>query len=122
MQFYFEMTLFIFIFQLSCFQCGQGGTYDQLRPTCVNSLSGVQVEKIAAGLWHTLCVSADGCVYAFGGNQFGQLGTGANQAEALPRLLDSPCLEGKNAKMVSCGARHSAIVTGKEEANGIMDP
>ncbi|GMN60119.1 hypothetical protein TIFTF001_029206 [Ficus carica] len=92
-------------------QCGQGGTYDQLRPTCVNSLSGVQVEKIAAGLWHTLCVSADGCVYAFGGNQFGQLGTGADQAEALPRLLDSPCLEGKNAKMVSCGARHSTIVT-----------
>lgn len=81
MQFYLEMTLFIFIFQLSCFQCGQGGTYDQLRPTCVNSLSGVQVEKIAAGLWHTLCVSADGCVYAFGGNQFGQLGTGADQAE-----------------------------------------
>ncbi|XP_024028287.1 ultraviolet-B receptor UVR8 isoform X2 [Morus notabilis] len=92
-------------------QCGQGGTYDQLRPTFVNSLSGVRVEKIAAGLWHTLCVSVDGHVYAFGGNQFGQLGTGADQAETLPRLLDSPCLEGKNAKMVSCGARHSAIVT-----------
>ncbi|KAL5550292.1 hypothetical protein UlMin_000468, partial [Ulmus minor] len=62
-------------------QCGQGGTYDQLRPTCVNSLLGVKVNKIAAGLWHTLCVSVDGGVYAFGGNQFGQLGTGVDQAE-----------------------------------------
>ncbi|PON33019.1 Regulator of chromosome condensation 1/beta-lactamase-inhibitor protein II [Parasponia andersonii] len=92
-------------------QCGQGGTYDQLRPTYVNSLSAVRVEKIAAGLWHTLCVSDEGRVYAFGGNQFGQLGTGADQAESLPKLLDPPCLEGKNAKMVSCGARHSIIST-----------
>ncbi|PON90816.1 Regulator of chromosome condensation 1/beta-lactamase-inhibitor protein II [Trema orientale] len=93
-------------------RCGQGGTYDQLRPTYVNSLSAVRVEKIAAGLWHTLCVSDEGRVYAFGGNQFGQLGTGADQAESLPKLLDPPCLEGKNAKMVSCGARHSIISTG----------
>lgn len=32
--------------------------------------------------------------------------------QILPRLLDSPSLESKHAKMVSCGARHSAIVTG----------
>lgn len=49
----------------------------------MNSLSAVRVEKIAAGLWHTLCVSDEGLVYAFGGNQFGQLGTGADQAEVL---------------------------------------
>lgn len=36
---------------------------------------------MAAGLWHTVCISADGDVYAFGGNQFGQLGTGTDQAE-----------------------------------------
>ncbi|XP_030480783.1 ultraviolet-B receptor UVR8 isoform X3 [Cannabis sativa] len=92
-------------------QCGQGGTYDQLRPTYVNSLSTVRVEKVAAGLWHTLCVSDEGLVYAFGGNQFGQLGTGTDQIETVPKLLDSSCLEGKNAKMVSCGARHSIIST-----------
>ncbi|KAF3449091.1 hypothetical protein FNV43_RR09815 [Rhamnella rubrinervis] len=92
-------------------QCGNGSTHDQLRPTCVNSLSGIQVKTIAAGLWHTLCISVEGHVYAFGGNQFGQLGTGVDQAETLPRLLDSPSLENKHAKMVSCGARHSVIVT-----------
>lgn len=42
---------------------------------------GIQVEQIAAGLWHTVCISVEGHVYVFGGNQFGQLGTGVDQAE-----------------------------------------
>ncbi|GLT92592.1 hypothetical protein SLE2022_104230 [Rubroshorea leprosula] len=92
-------------------QCGQGTTTDILRPMFVSSLSSIQVERVAAGLWHTLCISVDGRVYAFGGNQFGQLGTGADQLETLPRLLDAPVLEGKHAKTVSCGARHSVMLT-----------
>ncbi|EXC04695.1 hypothetical protein L484_009887 [Morus notabilis] len=62
-------------------QCGQGCTDDELSPVCVSSLLGIRIESVAAGLWHTVCVSSDGDVYAFGGNQFGQLGTGAEQAE-----------------------------------------
>ncbi|WRX24445.1 Regulator of chromosome condensation [Theobroma cacao] len=92
-------------------QCGQGSTSDLLKPTCVSSFSGIQVLGVAAGLWHTVCIAVDGQVYAFGGNQFGQLGTGAEQAETSPRQLDAASLEGKHAKMVSCGARHSAILT-----------
>ncbi|CAK9134824.1 unnamed protein product [Ilex paraguariensis] len=92
-------------------QCGQGSTDDELSPTCVSSLLGIRIEGVAAGLWHTVCISADGDVYAFGGNQFGQLGTGAEQAETLPRLLDAPSLENMHAKIVACGARHSTIVT-----------
>lgn len=30
----------------------------------------------------------------------------------LPRLLDAPNLKSKHAKVVSCGARHSAVLTG----------
>ncbi|XP_015897159.2 ultraviolet-B receptor UVR8 isoform X1 [Ziziphus jujuba] len=92
-------------------QCGHGSTQDQLRPTCVNSLSGIQVKTMAAGLWHTLCISVEGNVYTFGGNQFGQLGTGVDQIETLPRRLDSSSLESKHAKIASCGARHSVILT-----------
>ncbi|KAI8564107.1 hypothetical protein RHMOL_Rhmol03G0156600 [Rhododendron molle] len=91
-------------------QCGQGSTDDELRPTCVSSLLGIRIEGVAAGLWHTICISADGDVYAFGGNQFGQLGTGTDQAETLPRLLDAPSLENMHVKTISCGARHSAVV------------
>lgn len=92
-------------------QCGQGGTDDELNPKCVSSLMGVKMKGVAAGLWHTVCISDDGDVYSFGGNQFGQLGTGSDQAETLPKLLEAQCLENKNARVVSCGARHSAIVT-----------
>ncbi|KAE8686996.1 hypothetical protein F3Y22_tig00111027pilonHSYRG00688 [Hibiscus syriacus] len=46
----------------------------------------------------------------FGGNQFGQLGTGAEQAETSPKRLDAAILEGKHAKKVSCGARHSTVL------------
>ncbi|XP_044494027.1 ultraviolet-B receptor UVR8-like isoform X2 [Mangifera indica] len=92
-------------------QCGHGSTNDLLRPTCVSSLTGIKVERIAAGLWHTLCISVEGHVYVFGGNQFGQLGTGADQAETIPKLLDASVLQSKRAKVVSCGARHSAVLT-----------
>lgn len=77
----------------------------------MSSLLGIRIESVAAGLWHTVCISSDGDIYSFGGNQFGQLGTGADQAETLPRLLDAPSVENVNAKVVSCGARHSAIVS-----------
>ncbi|XP_044462701.1 ultraviolet-B receptor UVR8-like isoform X2 [Mangifera indica] len=92
-------------------QCGQGSTDDELSPVCVSSLLGIQIEGVAAGLWHTVCISVDGDVYAFGGNQFGQLGTGGDQAETIPRLLDATSLENVHAKLVSCGARHSAVIT-----------
>ncbi|XP_010529806.1 PREDICTED: ultraviolet-B receptor UVR8 isoform X3 [Tarenaya hassleriana] len=91
-------------------QCGHGSTNDQLRPTTVSSVHSVRMESVAAGLWHTLCISNEGRVYAFGGNQFGQLGTGTDHVETVPRLLDSQSLESKQAKVVSCGARHSAIL------------
>ncbi|TYI30514.1 hypothetical protein E1A91_A05G378600v1 [Gossypium mustelinum] len=92
-------------------QCGQGSTDDELSPTSVSSFLGIKIVSVAAGLWHTVCISADGDVYAFGGNQFGQLGTGGDQAETLPRLLEDPSLENSHVKFVSCGARHSAIIT-----------
>lgn len=74
--------------RVNILQCGLGNNTDQLRPTPVPSLLGTGVVKIAAGLWHTLCVTADGQIYAFGGNQFGQLGTGSDQPEVcLPYSL-----------------------------------
>ncbi|XP_048138284.1 ultraviolet-B receptor UVR8-like isoform X3 [Rhodamnia argentea] len=92
-------------------QCGQGSTNDQLRPTCVSSLLGTAIGGIAAGLWHTICVSTEGRVYAFGGSQFGQLGTGGESAETLPQLLECPDWKGKQVKVVSSGARHNAVLT-----------
>ncbi|KAG5052989.1 Ultraviolet-B receptor UVR8 [Glycine soja] len=97
-------------------QCGQGITDDELSPTCVSSLLGIHIEGIAAGLWHTVCTSADGDVYAFGGNQFGQLGTGADQAElglgdVIDRNIPSEVtIEGCVPKNVACGWWHTLLL------------
>lgn len=32
--------------------------------------------------------------------------------QTLPRLLDAPSLENMHVKVVSCGARHTAVITG----------
>ncbi|RID65306.1 hypothetical protein BRARA_D00508 [Brassica rapa] len=92
-------------------QCGHGNTNDQLRPMAVSEVQNVKMESVATGLWHTICISSDGKVFAFGGNQFGQLGTGTDHAETIPRLLDGQNMENKHAIAVSCGARHSAVLT-----------
>ncbi|CAJ1800855.1 unnamed protein product [Sphenostylis stenocarpa] len=92
-------------------QCGQGNNADQLRPTLVPSFLGTRIQKVAAGLWHTLCVTVNGQIYAFGGNQFGQLGTGSDQPETSPRQLDASRFENRHSSIVSCGARHSALLT-----------
>ncbi|KAG6540810.1 hypothetical protein Mapa_017835 [Marchantia paleacea] len=63
-------------------QCGQGTTDDELSPVHISSLGGIKITGIAAGLWHTMFISDTGDVYACGGNQFGQLGTGGDQAES----------------------------------------
>ncbi|KAI8014835.1 Ultraviolet-B receptor UVR8 [Camellia lanceoleosa] len=86
-------------------------TNDVLGPPCVSSLLGTQIEGIAAGLWHIICISVEGRLHDFGGNQFSKLGTGTDQSENLPKLLDDPSLENKRAKIISCGARYSAILT-----------
>ncbi|THU51798.1 hypothetical protein C4D60_Mb06t34820 [Musa balbisiana] len=81
-------------------QCGQGSTNDQLSPKCVSSLLGVKIHEVAAGLWHTICTSVDGGVFSFGGNQFGQLGTGSDQAEEMDKYF-----AGDGTNMVRCNLR-----------------
>jgi alpha-tubulin suppressor-like RCC1 family protein len=93
-------------------QVGQGSTEDELSPCLVSAMRGLRVVGIAAGLWHTLCITDIGDVYAFGGNQFGQLGVGGNTAETSPRLVDAPLLEDETSVAVACGARHSVVLTG----------
>lgn len=39
--------------------------------------------------------------------------------QTLPRLLDCPSLENVNVKTISCGARHTALVTGMPEQSDL---
>lgn len=77
-------------------QLGLGNNINQLNPCKVSTLQGVVVIKIACGYAHTLALSDEGHLYAWGANSYGQLGTGNKSnccsptrvAEDLGRIVD----------------------------------
>lgn len=44
------------------------------KPRRIAALKGVRIAQAAIGGWHCLAVSAEGQVYAWGGNEYGQCG------------------------------------------------
>lgn len=71
-------------------QLGHGNTDQKMTPTLVTSLLGVFIRSISAGHAHTLVLSTEGIVYAFGCNIFGQLGLGSNVKSSVPMKVSLP--------------------------------
>ncbi|XP_076387306.1 RCC1 and BTB domain containing protein claret isoform X2 [Megachile rotundata] len=65
-------------------QLGHGNTDKKIVPTLITSLLGTVIRYISAGHAHTLALSTEGIVYAFGCNIFGQLGVGSNVKSSVP--------------------------------------
>lgn len=65
-------------------QLGHGDVEDRLIPHLVKSLTNKHVFKIAGGYIHSLVLTSQGDVYAFGSGFFGQLGLGNNQKHSSP--------------------------------------
>lgn len=45
--------------------------------------------QVACGYAHTLALTDEGFVYAWGANSYGQLGTGNKSNQALPTLINT---------------------------------
>mmetsp|Transcript_43129 Transcript_43129/g.70021 ORF Transcript_43129/g.70021 Transcript_43129/m.70021 type:complete len:176 (+) Transcript_43129:513-1040(+) len=88
---------------------GHGDSADQSEPKLVEALIGEPVMEIAAGPWHSCCVTAGGDVYTFGWGEHGRLGHGNATSSLEPKLVEA--LEEEEAVKVACGSRHTAIVT-----------
>ncbi|XP_071517707.1 RCC1 and BTB domain-containing protein 1-like isoform X1 [Panulirus ornatus] len=77
-------------------QLGLGNNVNQHNACRVTALQGVVITKIVCGYSHTLALSDEGSLWAWGANSYGQLGTGnkANQcapvrvAQDLGRIVD----------------------------------
>ena len=65
--------------------------------------------RVAAGAFHTMCVTGDGAVFAFGSSSYGQLGFGDTETRNVPTLLRGE-LENKSVMQVAA-AGHSVFVT-----------
>ena len=91
-------------------QLGLGNNINQLNPCRVTALQGVVVTSVMCGYAHTMAVTDEGGLYAWGANSYGQLGTG-NKANCC-----TPTRVGQElGRVVEVGATHynhiSAAIT-----------
>ncbi|GLD96870.1 hypothetical protein PINS_up005553 [Pythium insidiosum] len=100
---------------------GLGGATDQAAPREVTFFRGLHATQVAAGHDHSLVactVGATSHLYAFGGNQFGQLGIGRTTVSVeMPMAVDELC-SGRTAVAVAAigaGAYFSAALTADGE-------
>lgn len=91
-------------------QLGTGDVEDRNAPVIIEELSGLRVVRLACGDRHSFAVTADGRVYAWGSNEFGQLGVAPRGETVLSPVCVSG-LEGLVVVGLSSGDRHSAAVT-----------
>lgn len=96
-------------------ELGNGGTASSNVPVAVDRtgvLAGKTVVQMAAGVTHSLALTSDGTVVAWGRNVNGELGDGTNVTSRVPVLVDrSGVLAGKTVVQVAAGANHSLVLT-----------
>ena len=85
-------------------QLGRGGVASPLSPQSVPAQTGVSgISTAVAGAWHSFGLGLDGSVWAWGLNNYGQLGDGTITNRSLPVPVSS--LTGMAA--IGAGRRHS---------------
>jgi VCBS repeat-containing protein len=78
-------------------------------PAQVTGFSGRPVVAISCGASHTLALTADGAVYAWGYNYDGQLGNGTTAASNRP--VEVTALSGQGVSALQAGTYHSLALT-----------
>uniref|UniRef100_A0A672YS84 Retinitis pigmentosa GTPase regulator b n=1 Tax=Sphaeramia orbicularis TaxID=375764 RepID=A0A672YS84_9TELE len=92
-------------------QLGLGSKVTVNKPTCVKALKSQKVTLVSCGRNHTLICTAQGNVFAAGGNSEGQLGLGDCEERTSfhrIRFFDSH----GPIRMLSAGSNTSAALTG----------
>lgn len=80
-----------------------------MLPRLVGGLSEHRVTDVACGLSHTIVCTKNGQCFAFGDNQFGQLGvTGISQSYKPVNAVE---LESYRIIYVTCGSHHNAVIS-----------
>jgi hypothetical protein len=80
---------------------GDGIEVPELRPTPALVLNLTEVTAIAAGMFHSLAAKRDGTVWAWGGNNYGELGVGDPTIHASPIPVQVLNLSGVTAVATS---------------------
>ncbi|XP_057750594.1 PH, RCC1 and FYVE domains-containing protein 1-like isoform X1 [Arachis stenosperma] len=91
---------------------GHGVEVDVLHPKPIETLSGINIELVACGEYHSCAVTYSGDLYTWGDgtHNSGLLGHENNVSHWIPKKVGGS-LEGLHVSYVSCGPWHTAIVT-----------
>ncbi|MCN9240191.1 Ig-like domain repeat protein [Streptomyces sp. RY43-2] len=102
-------------------QLGDGTTVDRSTPVEVHLPAGVRATAVAGGEVHSMALTSDGRVFAWGANFWGQLGNGTNTDTSTPVEVHLPA--GTRATAISVGFDHSLALTsdGRVLAWGLND-
>uniref|UniRef100_A0A672MHK2 RCC1 and BTB domain containing protein 2 n=1 Tax=Sinocyclocheilus grahami TaxID=75366 RepID=A0A672MHK2_SINGR len=99
-------------------QLGNGTTNHGLTPALVSTnLIGKRVTEVACGSHHTIALTTEGEVYAWGYNNSGQVGSGSTANQPSPRRVSS-CLQNKVVVNIACGQLCSMAVLDNGETYG----
>jgi alpha-tubulin suppressor-like RCC1 family protein len=96
---------------------GQLGTGDCLAQKTPYKLAkedvfaGEVIEKVACGCQHTLAVSKEGGMWAWGNGVYGKLGTDTTQERYSPCKIDASVFQHEKVQVVAGGHQHSACIT-----------
>ncbi|XP_055373246.1 probable E3 ubiquitin-protein ligase HERC4 isoform X2 [Condylostylus longicornis] len=86
------------------------GLPSQSSPKIIKLLATRNVIQIACGKYHSLALTNNGDLYAWGGNSYGQIGNGVTSEKVTkPTLVSS--LSGLPISFIGCGGFHSFILS-----------
>ncbi|CAB1451658.1 unnamed protein product [Pleuronectes platessa] len=94
-------------------QLGLGNNGNQQTPCRIAALQGVNIVQVACGYAHTLALTDEGLVYAWGANSYGQLGTGNKSNQALPTQINTD-----KDRMVEVAACHTSHTSAAKTQSG----
>lgn len=91
-------------------QCGVGNNQQVRNPTVVQSLEDEEIQHVHVynGCEHTVAVTKEGKVYAFGYNYRGQLGLGSTNSEPTPRPIRA--LLSRKVILAACSYHHTVFL------------
>lgn len=99
-------------------QLGNGSSNQGIHPSSLSQFfSGQLVVKVACGSHHSLALTRDGEIYAWGQNNCGQVGTGTTANQPTPRKISS-VIGARNVVSISCGQTSSVALLENGEVYG----
>eukprot|EP01125_Pyxidicula_operculata_P011631 TRINITY_DN3812_c0_g2_i2.p1 TRINITY_DN3812_c0_g2~~TRINITY_DN3812_c0_g2_i2.p1 ORF type:complete len:2464 (-),score=554.47 TRINITY_DN3812_c0_g2_i2:160-7446(-) len=90
-------------------QLGLGHRENQNRPQLVVGLAHKKVVDISCGMFHSLALTDEGQLYAWGRNKHGQLGLGTTVDHDSPHLVSF--FSSKKVVKMSCGLNYTMVMT-----------